>query len=130
MKTLPDSEKPEKLVSWVYILQVAGGKYYTGWTNRLEKRMAAHWQKKTADGKSPGAGAKFTRSFRPQRIMAVWQLTGGRSEGLRVESFLKKKSRSEKEGFIAHPEKLTQIYRGDIEILPYSTEGLPWNSKK
>lgn len=41
---------------WVYIIECSDGTLYTGWTNNLEKRMAAH---------NAGVGAKYTRGRRP-----------------------------------------------------------------
>src|SRR5690606_34591935 len=49
--------------SWyLYILECAGGRLYTGITVDVEARYRAHAQ---------GRGAKFTRSFPPSRILLV-----------------------------------------------------------
>ena len=45
--------------AFTYILVCADGTLYTGWTNDLEKRLAAH---------NAGTGAKYTRSRRPVRL--------------------------------------------------------------
>ena len=42
--------------NYVYILRCADGTLYTGWTNDLERRVAAH---------NSGKGAKYTRSRLP-----------------------------------------------------------------
>ena len=43
-------------MNWCYILRCADGSLYTGWTNDLEKRLAAH---------NAGTASKYTRSRRP-----------------------------------------------------------------
>lgn len=42
--------------NYTYILRCADGTLYTGWTNNLEKRLAAH---------NAGTAAKYTRPRRP-----------------------------------------------------------------
>lgn len=44
----------------VYILKCADGSLYTGWTNDLEKRLAAH---------NAGSGAKYTRGRAPVELV-------------------------------------------------------------
>ena len=44
--------------AYTYILECADGTLYTGWTNDLEKRLAAH---------NAGQGAKYTRGRGPVR---------------------------------------------------------------
>ena len=44
------------MTSYAYILECADGTLYSGWTNDLDKRLAAHNAKK---------GAKYTRSRLP-----------------------------------------------------------------
>ena len=44
----------------VYILRCSDGSLYCGWTNDLERRLAAH---------NSGKGAKYTRSRRPVELM-------------------------------------------------------------
>lgn len=70
----------------VYILQTADGTLYTGMTNDLPHRLAAH---------NAGRGAKYTRSRRP--VSLVYQepaLT--RSEALRREAAVKRLTRAQK----------------------------------
>ena len=45
---------------FVYILRCADGTYYTGWTNNLEKRLAAH---------NAGTASKYTRPRRPVELV-------------------------------------------------------------
>lgn len=47
-------------MSFVYIVRCADGTLYTGWTNDLERRLAAH---------NAGRGAKYTRSRLPVELV-------------------------------------------------------------
>ena len=46
----------------VYILKCRDGSYYTGWTNDIEKRLAAH---------NSGTDAKYTKSRRPAVLVYI-----------------------------------------------------------
>jgi len=48
--------------AWVYVLRCGDGSLYTGWTNDLERRLAAH---------SAGRGARYTRSRLPVELVAT-----------------------------------------------------------
>lgn len=74
--------------SWiVYIIQTSEGKLYTGITNNLERRFAAH--------QSGRAGARFFHFDKPEAI--VYQETlPGKSEALKRECAIKKMNRCEK----------------------------------
>ncbi len=51
---------------YVYMVRCADQTLYTGWTNDLARRLAAH---------NSGRGAKYTRSRRPvQLVYAEWQI--------------------------------------------------------
>ena len=47
---------------WVYLLRCGDGTLYTGITDDLDRRLAAH---------NAGRGAKYTRSRRP--VTLVWR---------------------------------------------------------
>ena len=64
----------------LYILECAGGRLYTGIARDVEARFRAH---------QAGRGAKFTRSYPPERILLV-QTLPTRSEALRAEHAVKK----------------------------------------
>ena len=73
--------------SWcVYILECLDGTYYVGATNNLEKRIAAH---------NKGTGAKYTRSRRPVLLRRCFE-ADSRSSALKLEYFIKNKTRKEK----------------------------------
>ena len=77
---------------YVYILRCADGTLYTGYTNDLKTRIAAH---------NRGRGAKYTRSRCP--VTLVYK-KGFRSLGraLSSEYALKQLTRAEKEELISH----------------------------
>lgn len=85
---------------WVYILLCDNNTYYTGCTNNLEKRFQSHM-----DGT---ARCKYTRSFKPLKIAQAWKIEGGKSEALKIERFIKKLSRIEKEKIIIDPKIILQ----------------------
>jgi putative endonuclease len=70
----------------VYILECADGSLYTGWTNDIERRLAAH---------SKGHASRYTRTRLPVALQYV-ELCAGRSEAMRRECEIKAMSRTEK----------------------------------
>lgn len=71
---------------WVYILRCADGTLYTGCTNDLSRRLAAH---------NAGKGAKYTRSRRPVELVYREEVPD-KSAALRREAAIKGLSRIEK----------------------------------
>lgn len=71
---------------WVYILRCADGTLYTGMTDDLERRLAAH---------NRGKGAKYTRGRGPVELV-YREPCGDRSAALRREYALKQLRREEK----------------------------------
>jgi putative endonuclease len=85
-ETAPSSEP------WVlYLLECAGGRLYAGITNDLAARYDAHCD---------GRGARFTRAFPPERIVAACELPS-RSAALKAEYALKQQPRHAKVAFLA-----------------------------
>ncbi len=74
------------MTAYVYIVECADGTLYSGWTNDLEKRIAAH---------NAGDGAKYTRSRRPVKLR-YYETFEEKSKALRRECALKKLTRAEK----------------------------------
>lgn len=74
------------MTAYVYIVECADGTLYSGWTNDLEKRIAAH---------NAGDGAKYTRSRRPVKLR-YYETFEEKSKALRRECALKKLTRMEK----------------------------------
>ena len=71
---------------YVYILECADGSLYTGMTNHLTRRLAAH---------NAGKGAKYTKTRRPVRLRYSEELEN-RSLALRREAAIKKLSHAQK----------------------------------
>ena len=72
--------------AFTYILVCADGTLYTGWTNDLEKRLAAH---------NAGKGAKYTRSRRPVRLL-YYEAFREKCEAQRRECEIKRLPREKK----------------------------------
>ncbi|WP_091147039.1 GIY-YIG nuclease family protein [Novosphingobium sp. CF614] len=76
---------------WAYILRCADGKYYTGHTEDLERRMAEHHH---------GGACDFTSRRRP--VLLIWCAEfPTRYEALSAELRVKKWSRAKKEALAA-----------------------------
>jgi putative endonuclease len=76
---------------FVYLLECANGKLYTGITTDLAKRLAAH---------KSGAGAKFTRGNPPLRILAATHCLD-RSEASKLEYRIKQLTAMQKRDLAA-----------------------------
>ena len=72
--------------NFTYILRCCDGTLYTGWTNDLEHRLAAH---------QAGKGGKYTRARLPVELVYFEQFDT-RSEAMRREWEIKQLSREEK----------------------------------
>jgi len=75
---------------WVYVLSCADGSYYTGHTDDLEKRLAAHQA-----GEVPG----YTSTRRPVELVFK-ETSPTREEALAAELRIKGWSRKKKEAMI------------------------------
>ena len=85
---------------FVYMLRCRGGVYYTGLAADVEKRYRQHLS---------GKGAKFTRSYPPEAIAAVWRC-GDKSTAARVEYAIKKHlTHQQKAQLAAAPETLAAL---------------------
>lgn len=69
-----------------YILRCCDGSLYTGWTNDITKRLAAH---------NAGKGAKYTKSRTPVELVYV-EFFDVREAAMRREYAIKQLSRSQK----------------------------------
>lgn len=75
---------------YVYMIECSDGSYYTGYTNNLKKRLAAH---------NAGKGAKYTKSRRPVRLI-YQENFDNEKDALKREYAIKQLARSEKETLI------------------------------
>lgn len=76
----------EKSSNFVYIVKCSDGTFYTGWTNDLEKRIAAH---------NAGTGAKYTKPRRPVELV-YYEVFDTKQEAMSREFSIKQLSRAEK----------------------------------
>ena len=75
----------------IYILRCGDGTLYTGITDDLPRRLAAH---------RSGKGAKYTRGRSPLTLV-YWEEQPDRSAASKREWVIKQLSRAEKEGLAA-----------------------------
>ena len=68
------------MTAYAYIVECADGTLYAGWTNDIEKRVAAH---------NAGQGAKYTRCRRPVRLRYC-EAFAEKAEAMRREYALKR----------------------------------------
>lgn len=92
----------------VYILRCAGDRLYTGITTDPDRRCSEHSGSKR--------GAKFTRAFRPEAIVALWE-TDSRSHALVLEARIKKLTRRQKDALIA--ENACALFGDTIDAAAY-----------
>lgn len=76
---------------WVYLVTCRDGSLYTGLTNDVERRVAAH---------NAGRGGAYTRSRRPVRVVFVHPCASG-TVARRLEVVLKRLRRAQKLRLIA-----------------------------
>jgi putative endonuclease len=93
---------------YVYMIQCANGSFYTGSTSDIERRFAEH-----CSGKR---GARFTRAFKAEKLVACWSVPEGRSAAVRIECFVKKQKRQCKEKFVVAPALLAERVEAELEV--------------
>lgn len=77
--------------AWVYMIRCRDGSLYTGWTNDLNARLAAH---------KAGRGARYTRAF--GALALAWaEPQPDKRAALRREAAVKKLPKAEKEALAA-----------------------------
>lgn len=79
-------------MNYTYIVRCADGSLYTGWTNHLKERIAAH---------NAGRGARYTRSRRPVRLV-YYETFDTKEEAMSREWHIKQLSRAQKLKLIRH----------------------------
>lgn len=77
--------------NYVYILQCRDNSLYTGWTNDIDKRLAAH---------NAGKGAKYTRGRGPVRLV-YWEVFPSKEEAMKREAAIKRLPAAKKRELIA-----------------------------
>jgi putative endonuclease len=77
--------------AFTYIVACADGSLYTGWTNDLAARLAAH---------NAGTGARYTRGRGPVALV-YWEEYEDQGQARRRECEIKRMDRREKEALVA-----------------------------
>lgn len=80
----------EERKNYTYIIQCKDGTYYTGWTNRIRKRIKDH---------NNGKGARYTRGRGPVKLVYL-EISDTKEQAMKREAAIKKLTRSEKEKLI------------------------------
>jgi putative endonuclease len=95
---------------YVYILECINGSYYTGYTTDIERRYKEHFLGSDK--------CKYTRAFPPVRIAACWEMgADDLSATLKVEKYIKKMSKTEKEKLISDPKLLLNLVGVNVCIV-------------
>ncbi len=93
---------------YTYILRCEDDSVYTGITNDIQRRFRQHCS---------GKGAKYTRSRKPVKILAVF-VSDDRSEASRLEYRIKQLSKKQKEYICEN--KTLDILENSIDIKKYT----------
>ena len=78
-----------------YILKCKDGSLYTGWTNDLEQRVAAH---------NTGKGAKYTKARRPVELVYFEEFET-KEQAMKREYAIKQMARKDKLELVRRKEK-------------------------
>ena len=91
---------------YIYILECKNEKLYTGITTDVERRLLEHSR---MEKDYSNKGAKFTRAFKPRRLVALWQCEG-RSSASKLEYRIKQLRRDEKKLLIKNEKKYFDLF--------------------
>lgn len=93
---------------YVYMLRCENNFLYTGITTDVERRFNEH--------KSGTKGAKYTKAHKPLGVEAVWAALK-KGDALKLESKIKKLSKSEKEDLIQNGSKELKLKYENCELI-------------
>ena len=82
-------------MNYTYILKCKDGSLYTGWTNDLEQRVAAH---------NTGKGAKYTKARRPVELVYFEEFEA-KEQAMKREYAIKQMARKDKLELVRRKEK-------------------------
>ena len=82
-------------MNYTYILKCRDGSLYTGWTNDLEQRVAAH---------NTGKGAKYTKARRPVELVYFEEFET-KEQAMKREYVIKQMARKDKLELVQRKEK-------------------------
>lgn len=78
--------------AFIYMVECSDGTFYTGWTNDVAARVAAH---------NAGSGARYTRGRGPVRLV-YWEECADKPAAQRREWEIKRLSRDQKRQLVIH----------------------------
>ena len=82
-------------MNYTYILKCKDGSLYTGWTNDLEQRVAAH---------NTGKGAKYTKARRPVELVYFEEFET-KEQAMKREYAIRQMARKDKLELVRRKEK-------------------------
>ena len=82
-------------MNYTYILKCKDGSLYTGWTNDIEQRVAAH---------NTGKGAKYTKARRPVELVYFEEFET-KEQAMKREYAIKQMARKDKLELVRRKEK-------------------------
>ena len=82
-------------MNYTYILKCKDGSLYTGWTNDLEQRVAAH---------NTGKGVKYTKARRPVELVYFEEFET-KEQAMKREYAIKQMARKDKLELVRRKEK-------------------------
>ena len=82
-------------MNYTYILKCKDGSLYTGWTNDLEQRVAAH---------NTGKGAKYTKARRPVELVYFEEFET-KEQAMKRDYAIKQMARKDKLELVRRKEK-------------------------
>jgi putative endonuclease len=94
--------------NYVYILLCDNNSYYTGYTTNIIRRYKEH-----VKGTSK---CKFTRAFKPLKIMRCWKVYGDKNIAMKVEKYIKSLNKKGKQYLIDFPYKLSELYKNSQSL--------------
>ena len=96
-------------MNYTYILKCKDGSLYTGWTNDLEQRVAAH---------NTGKGAKYTKARRPVELVYFEEFET-KEQAMKREYAIKQMARKDKLELVRRKEKaddLSELVKDNVTI--------------
>ena len=103
-------------MAWfLYLLECSDGSIYTGIATDVQARFEKH---------ASGTGARYTRSRKPVRVLASFELTG-RSDASRAEYWVKRLSPGDKRALAAGLrtlESVMPVMEVEVDVATSSTD--------
>lgn len=94
---------------FVYMLRCEDNSLYTGITTDIPRRYSEHTARN-------GKGAKYTSVHRAAAVAAAWETSGGRSAASKLEYFIKRLRKTDKEMLVQNPQLLAQMSGIEVKI--------------